>query len=263
MPRNVTNKPTRRPMGWSQIGRQLNGCSAGSIPHRLPLVGIFVFASTFLSFGCVRRRMTVRTNPGGAMVYVDKQPVGLTPVSTSYVYYGTRSVEVVRDGYRTEKFLRRFNPPWYAIPPLDFFSETLWPFELRDERVIDVQMSPEPVVANDALIASGEQLRLQASQGVGVPAPRTMTPAVPVLTQPPPPNLGPNPGGVPNNVPIFGPVDANAPIPIPNSGPIASPSPPGWQPGDFLRGLFVPGGQPATSNPVNNVTPGGSYRPEQ
>jgi hypothetical protein len=65
-----------------------------------------LFCLLLLSSGCVRKRMTFRTNPSGAMVYVDKQPIGLTPVSTNFTYYGTRNIEVVRDGYRTEKFLR-------------------------------------------------------------------------------------------------------------------------------------------------------------
>jgi hypothetical protein len=150
----------------------------------LPLIlGILVIVS---STGCLRRRMTVRTSPPGAMVYVDRQYIGLSPVSTNYTYYGTRNFEIVRDGYRTEKFLRKFNPPWYAIPPLDFFTETLWPYETRDERIIDVQMSPEPAVPNDALIASGEQLRLQAGQGIAVSPPPTMSAPVPVVPQIPP-----------------------------------------------------------------------------
>jgi hypothetical protein len=130
--------------------------------------------------------MTVRTNPPGAMVYVDRQYIGLSPASTSYVYYGTRNFEIVRDGYRTEKFLRRFNPPWYSIPPLDFFSENLWPFEKRDERIIDVQLSPEPTVPNEALIESGEQLRLQSSQGVAVapPPPVLSSGQSPIITIP-------------------------------------------------------------------------------
>jgi hypothetical protein len=134
--------------------------------------------------GCIRKRMTVRTNPPGAMVYVDRQPIGLSPVSTNYTYYGTRNFEIVRDGYRTERFLRRFNPPWYAIPPLDFVSETLWPFERRDERIIDVQLTPDPVVTSDALIDSGEQLRLQASQGIAVSSPPPVTPVLPIIPAP-------------------------------------------------------------------------------
>jgi hypothetical protein len=137
-----------------------------------------------MQVGCVRKRMTVRTQPAGAMVYIDKQPIGLSPVSTNFNYYGTRSIELVRDGYRTEKFLRRFSPPWYEIPPLDFFSETLWPYEKRDERIIDVQLTPEPVVPTDALIQSGEQLRLQASQGVAVKPPPTIGPSQPLPSNP-------------------------------------------------------------------------------
>ncbi|HZN34398.1 MAG TPA: PEGA domain-containing protein, partial [Pirellulaceae bacterium] len=52
--------------------------------------------------GCVRRRLTVRTFPPGAQVYVDDQEIGTTPCSASFVYYGTRKITVMKDGYRTE-----------------------------------------------------------------------------------------------------------------------------------------------------------------
>ncbi len=175
------------------------------IPTRISLVAVLVI-SVFSSSGCIRKRMTVRTTPSGAMAYIDKQPIGLTPVSTNFTYYGTRSIEIVRDGYRTERFLRKFHPPWYAIPPLDFFSETLWPYENRDERIIDVQLSPDPIVPMDALVASGEQLRLQASQGIAVSAPPTMNTSVPIVNQP---AFNGNPGGYApfnSNPPILGPV---------------------------------------------------------
>lgn len=159
------------------------------------------------STGCVRKRMTVRTNPAGAMVYIDKQPIGLTPVSNSFTYYGTRNIEIVRDGYRTERFLRKISPPWYEIPPLDFFSESLWPFEIRNEHVIDAQLTPEPIVPNNALIASAEQLRLQASQGVAVSPPPTLVPTQPIVNQPGAPIAAPSSFGTFNsNPPILGPV---------------------------------------------------------
>jgi hypothetical protein len=165
------------------------------------------------STGCVRKRMTVRTNPAGAMVYIDKQPIGLTPVSTNFTYYGTRNIEIVRDGYRTERFLRKFSPPWYEIPPLDFFSESLWPFEKRDERIVDVELTPEPIVPNDALIASAEQIRLQASQGVAVSSPPTLVPIQPITILPPIANTPYPPGVVPNAGPSpFGTFNANPPI---------------------------------------------------
>lgn len=198
-----------------------------------------------LQTGCVRKRMTFRTNPAGAMVYVDKQPVGLTPVSTGFTYYGTRSIEIVKDGYRTEKFLRKIHAPWYQIPPLDFVSDTLWPFESRDERIIDVQMTPEFDVPEDALIASGEQLRLQAGQGIAVsPPPPVIGPSTPILAPAP---TGMVPGGyaVPGGYPVPGPPVPQAPTP---------------SFGQRMNDLFFPYGAPL-SFPSTQVTPGGGFRP--
>jgi hypothetical protein len=172
---------------------------------QLPVMAVVIAIAN--STGCVRKRMTIRTNPSGAMAYIDKQPIGLTPVSTSFTYYGTRNIEIVRDGYRTERFLRKIRPPWYEIPPLDFFSESLWPFEIRNEHIIDAQLTPEPIVPNDALIASAEQLRLQASQGIAVSPPPTLVPTQPIVIQPGAPIAAPSSFGTFNaNPPILGPV---------------------------------------------------------
>lgn len=207
----------------------------------------FLVFLLFSQLGCVRKRMTFRTNPSGAMVYVDKQPVGLTPVSTGFTYYGTRSIEVVKDGYRTEKFMRKMHAPWYQIPPLDFVSDTLWPFETRDERVIDVQLTPEFDVPSEALIASGEQLRLQAGQGIAVTPP-------PPVTQPNGGILTPTPSTIVPPSPALGPPIGNitgAPYP-------QSPAPPSF--GTRLMDTLFPYGAPL-SFPSTQVTPGGGFRP--
>ena len=59
------------------------------------------------STGCVRRRLTVRTFPAGAQVFVDDQEIGITPCSASFVYYGTRKITVMKDGYRTETLFQK------------------------------------------------------------------------------------------------------------------------------------------------------------
>ena len=204
---------------------------------------VLLLTMCFSGAGCVRKRLTFRTNPAGAMVYVDKQPIGLTPVSTNFTYYGTRSIEIVKDGYRTEKFLRKIHPPWYEIPPLDFVSETLLPFETRDERIIDVQMSIEPVVPNEALLASGEQLRLQAGQGIAV-------------TPPPPAANGLAPTLVPANPEIL----PAPPIAVPSGGTLPAPATSRWTPGSWLQGILFPNGEPI-SIPSTQVLPGGGFRP--
>ncbi len=139
---------------------------------RLTTILIVIAIIQLACSGCVRRRLTIRSNPPGAVVYVDRQPVGVTPVSTKFTYYGTRHIELVRDGYETTAVHENFNPRWYQIPPLDFISETLWPGEIRDERVIEVQMQPQRQVPTDEIIERGEQLRQNTVQGIASPIPQ-------------------------------------------------------------------------------------------
>src|SRR6478672_6424264 len=89
------------------------------------------------SVGCVRRRLTVRSNPPGAKVFIDDVEIGTTPCSAAYTYYGTRKITAIKDGFETVTVYERMNPPWYEIPPIDFVSETVWPGEIRDERAVD------------------------------------------------------------------------------------------------------------------------------
>lgn len=121
--------------------------------------------------GCVRRRMTVRTNPPGATVSVDNQLIGTAPAASPFLYYGTREIRVEKDGYRTEVLKTRINPPWYQYPGLDFITESLWPWEIRDERIIDVELVPQVLEPTDQVLGRADQLRSQSRAGV-VTAPR-------------------------------------------------------------------------------------------
>jgi hypothetical protein len=124
-----------------------------------------LLAATCISTGCVRRRLTVRTHPPGAQVFVDDQEIGTTPCSSSFVYYGTRKITLIKDGYRTETLYQKMNAPWYEIPPLDFASENLLLREVRDERVVDVQLVPQEIVPQAKLLERANALRAGAASG--------------------------------------------------------------------------------------------------
>lgn len=130
---------------------------------------VLLLATCLAGSGCVRRRLTLRTNPPGAQVFVDDQEIGVTPVSTPFTYYGTRKIQLVKDGYETLTVKQRFWPTWYEIPPLDFFSESLWPGELRDERAVDFEMIPQQDVPSQLLLNRAEALRQNSRQGQIVP----------------------------------------------------------------------------------------------
>lgn len=130
--------------------------------------------------GCVRRRLTVRSTPPGALVFIDGQEIGRTPVSTQFTYYGTRNFRLVKDGFETISVNQRFPTPWYQVPPLDFVSENLVPREIRDERAVNFELVPKANVSMEDVLIHGEQLRSQVRQ-----------PADRYLTQSPEVTLGP------------------------------------------------------------------------
>src|SRR5580704_15408296 len=82
--------------------------------------------------GCVERRMIVRTNPPGALLYVDDYEVGITPCATSFIYYGTRKIRLVKDGYETLVINQPIPAPWYEYFPADFVAENVVPGHIRD-----------------------------------------------------------------------------------------------------------------------------------
>ena len=130
------------------------------------------------SSGCVRRRMTIRSYPAGAQVFVDDREIGTTPCSTSFVYYGKRNVMLVKDGYKTERLVHQFTVPWYEYVPLDFYNENLNPYEVRDERLINVTLSPEENVPTEQLLERANGLRGGAQAGMISPLPTVKPDAI-------------------------------------------------------------------------------------
>ncbi len=128
----------------------------------------------------MRRRMTIRSNPPAAMVIIDDQEIGMTPVSAYFTYYGTRKIKLIKPGYETAVALETIRPPWYQIPPFDLISDNFAGRELRDERVMEFQLEPQRMVSNQELLSRAKALRGGALQGVVTPeplVPRVVDPA--------------------------------------------------------------------------------------
>lgn len=169
--------------------------------------------------------MLIRTDPPGAMVYVDDYELGTTPISTNFTYYGTRKIRLVKDGFKTKTIMQPIPPPWYQIPPLDFVSENLVLRRIEDHRTLSYQLEPEVVVPTDQLLGRAESLRTQARGGSGVPPPSVLSqPTAPIFSPPPgspavaPTGAGPAPNTVPP--PLPGAFAPTLPPPAPGSVPM-------------------------------------------
>lgn len=204
--------------------------SAPCRPQRLAMLAAVALALALP--GCLHRRLMVRSDPPGAVVFVDDYEIGTTPVSHDFTYYGTRKIRLVKDGYETLTVLQPIPPPWYEWPPIDFFSENFVPGEIRDYHTLSYRLTPQVVVPVDELRQRAEQLRQDAhAQGVNVVGPRE----------------------------IFQ-VPAGSPVP-PAREPYVSPGPQlpnaGFPPEPARQPYISPGPQPAqaTPGPLDSFTP--------
>ena len=141
-----------------------------SYPRKRPIrvtgtvaLGLAVFA--MISCGCVQRRLIVRSQPEGAFVKIDGQQIGHTPVSVPFTYYGTRDIQLEKDGFKTVKVQQRVRAPWYAKFPISFFSENFSPQEIRDERLLEFQMEPKTEVQENLLLDRANGLRGDVQRG--------------------------------------------------------------------------------------------------
>lgn len=193
----------------------LPGCRRDA--HRLALVALVAWG-LIASPGCVRRRLTVRSNPPGALLYVDNQQIGSTPCSVDFTYYGTREIRLVKAGYETLTVNQPIPAPWWQTPGVDFVADNLIPTKIRDNRTVLLTMSPERVEPSGALIARGQLLREQAQ---APPAGAAFTPPPPVDPFLAPP-AGPLPVAPPAGAPALGPT-FGGPAPLQAAPPVQAP----------------------------------------
>ena len=175
------------------------------------LIGLLLLPAS----GCVRRRLNVRSNPPGALVYVDNQQIGTTPCSVDFTYYGTREIRLIKPGYETLTVNQPIPMPWYQIPPLDFVSENLTPTKIRDNRTVTFDMAPQIIVPTEQLLDRANQLRGETLQYPVAPA----AVSVPIGAPMGAPTMVAPAGAPPTFVPSGPPVSAPGPSVPPPSAP--------------------------------------------
>jgi hypothetical protein len=150
--------------------------------------------------GCVEREIQVNSNPQGALVYLNGQEVGRTPLRQDFTWYGTYDVAVRKEGYQTLKTASPVIAPWWQWVPFDFVAEVL-PFRFKDTHALQYTLKPTPetTVDPDRLVQRGEEMRDRLESGekpLKTPKTRPATtraakprPSVPTTTNPSPQTL--------------------------------------------------------------------------
>jgi hypothetical protein len=126
------------------------------------IIGI-ALTVTLLS-GCVERRLTINTEPQGAMVVLNDQEIGTSPVTVSFNWYGDYWVRLSKNGYEALDTHRKLKAPLHDHFPFDFIAEIVYPGQIVDAYEWTFALTPQEYPTRDQLIENGASLRGQIEQ---------------------------------------------------------------------------------------------------
>ena len=112
-----------------------------AVSRRADAAAITVLAVLLLTTGCVRRSLTIRTQPPGAMVYLNDRLMGESPATFDFLWYGWHRVMLRKDGFERLDDRRTLRCPPYLWIPFDLVLELL-PLPIRDTRTWDYTLTP-------------------------------------------------------------------------------------------------------------------------
>ena len=127
------------------------------------LVWAVVGVSLGLS-GCVERRYTIRTEPPGALVIANGEPIGVTPVSKSFTFYGNRTFRIIKEGYEIKDIVQPMKAPWFDNLATEFFTENLIPYTFRDDVEFNYKLDAIQTADPGAVLARAEATRIDGQQ---------------------------------------------------------------------------------------------------
>ncbi len=124
-----------------------------------PALKIFFLLSitAFFLAGCVQRTITVTSTPSQALVYLNDQEVGRTPVTVPFTFYGTYDVRLEREGFAPLWTTRKADAPWWEAPGPDLIAEAIPGAESKI--AWHFQLAPAASTDEAALIDRGRELR--------------------------------------------------------------------------------------------------------
>ena len=111
--------------------------------------------------GCVERKLTINTEPQGAIVVLNDEEIGVSPVTVSFEWYGDYNVRISKQGYETLKTHRNLKAPWYDYCPFDFFAQIVSPRRIVDSYEWTFTLAEQKQPGREELIRNARELKEQ------------------------------------------------------------------------------------------------------
>ncbi len=153
---------------------QIPPCPPSPAPRRRAALAAALLLAAVALPGCVSRKLFLKTEPPGAVVFLDGARAGVTPYEGELPAYGTRRVEFDLPGYRRRVELLELAWPWWQYVPLDMVTDLLVPWTIEDHREFSFALEavdPEQATWDDARAARERMQSMQAGLPAADPAP--------------------------------------------------------------------------------------------
>jgi len=105
--------------------------------------------------GCVRRTIRVTSDPPGALVYLNHQEIGRTPVEVGFHHYGEYDVRLVHPDFEPIVTHEKASPPLWDAMPLDLVAEAM-PGEPHSQVHWHYILAPKDNARDDVLTRARE-----------------------------------------------------------------------------------------------------------
>jgi len=106
--------------------------------------------------GCLERTVTITSEPPGALVVLNDEEIGRTPVTTGFRYFGVYDVRLQREGYEPIATEREAVAPIWEYPGIDLLAIAApWRVKTKLDWHFDMTELPMPGTA-EAIEAESE-----------------------------------------------------------------------------------------------------------
>ena len=129
--------------------------------YRLFTILTCSFVACSLITGCVERQLTIKTNPGEALVILNDEEIGFSPVTTNFNWYGDYCVRIQKEGYETPNTHCELKGPWYDGFPFDFFAQILNPNRIVDSYEWTFDLALRQEISREELIQNAREMEKQ------------------------------------------------------------------------------------------------------
>jgi len=109
--------------------------------------------------GCLEQKLTVTSEPEGALVIISDKEVGRTPLTIDFTWYGDYDIilRYPEKGYETLNTHADISPRWWGYPPIDLFA-SIAPWKVSDKRYLHYKLNKLNPVSDEILIKRAEQM---------------------------------------------------------------------------------------------------------